>query len=156
MTICNFILWNHCNFPWASWWCDQLIGTKLVLVHNSYKPKIGDFWQYYFDWHRWKKWATEKQQLCGERKHSQLSLDNFGFSLAYLVYPWRSKQNCQKSPILMWNLRKIKIGYFLRFCFDRHGWTKYTTENAKLYREIWECSLSSHSCYFSVAHLVHR
>ena len=32
--------------------------------------------------------VTEKQQLRGEKEHSQLSLYNFGFSVAYLVHPW--------------------------------------------------------------------
>ena len=63
------------HLPRASSLCDQVIDTKLVLVHNSCHMKISDFWQYYFDHHGQIKWATKNLQPCGERRYYQLSPD---------------------------------------------------------------------------------
>ena len=132
------------------WWCDQLIGTKLVLAHNSCHIKIGDFWWYFFDHHGWTKWVTENPQPCEERGYSQLSSNGCGFSLAHLVCPWHSKQNCQKLQILIFLKFHIKIGDFWWFCFDRHGRTKCATEYSQQPEESWKFLLYSRGCEFSV------
>ena len=115
--IYNFTLRNCCNFPWASWPSDQPIGTKLVLAHKSSHIKISDFWQYFFYHHRWTNWATENPQPYRERRYSQLSSAGCRFSLAHLIFQWWSKQNYQKSPILMWNLKENQNRRFLAILF---------------------------------------
>ena len=63
------------------------------------------FWRYSFDCHRQTKCAKKNVQPSGESLVLQLSPHGWTFSVAHLVPPWQTKENCQK-----W--RKIKIGNF--------------------------------------------
>ena len=77
----------------------------------------GDFWQYYFDRHGQTKITTENSQPCRKRRYYQLSPDICGFSVAYLVCPWRSKQNCQKITNFDVKLKENQNWQFLAILF---------------------------------------
>ena len=103
---------------------------------NLRKIKIGDFFQFCFDHHEWTKCATENPQPSGKSWSSQLSPDGYRFSIPHLVHPCRSKQNCQKLPIMIFlKICPIEIQFDTQNLITRNGF-KFWNNIANAFAQV--------------------